>query len=331
MLPSIPQNSGTAQPPPAQGVRLAWSDVPIEARSALEQWLGSSIIAADSQPTGFSPGVAARLSTADGRRVFVKAAGPRPNPDVPAIHRREALITSLLPAAAPVPRLLWTYDDRENDWVVLVFEQVDGQHPAQPWRADELKRVMNTLARLADVLTPSPLPPGTVGSAREEFSTRLCGWRYLIGDQTSCIRLDNWSSRHLEGLAQLEANAPAAVEGDTLLHFDVRADNLLLTPDRVWIVDWPLACVGAAWVDAVFFAPSVAMQGGPSPEDLIASHPAIRNAEPASITAAVAATAGFFTQKALLPPPPGLPTVRAFQAAQGSVARQWLAQRTGWD
>jgi hypothetical protein len=25
------------------------------------------------------------------------------------------------------------------------------------------------------------------------------------------------------------------------------------------------------------------------------------------------------------PPPPGIPTVRAFQAAQGAIARQWLA------
>jgi hypothetical protein len=110
----------------------------------------------------------------------------------------------------------------------------------------------------------------------------------------------------------------------------VRADNILLTDDRVWFVDWPHACVGAAWVDVVCFAPSVAMQGGPTPEEVIARHPACRTAEPAEITATVAALAGYFTHRALQPPPPGLPTVRAFQAAQGVVARRWLAQRTGW-
>jgi hypothetical protein len=31
----------------------------------------------------------------------------------------------------------------------------------------------------------------------------------------------------------------------------------------------------------------------------------------------------------VLTPPPGLPTVRAFQAAQGEVTRRWLAQRAG--
>jgi len=39
----------------------------------------------------------------------------------------------------------------------------------------------------------------------------------------------------------------------------------------------------------------------------------------------VAAVAGFFTSRALQPPPPGLPTVRAFQAAQGEVTRRWVA------
>ena len=71
------------------------------------------------------------------------------------------------------------------------------------------------------------------------------------------------------------------------------------------------------------------MQGGPPPEQVVARHPAARSAEPASITAAVAAIAGYFTHRALQPPPPGLPTLREFQAAQGKVARAWLAQRTG--
>ena len=135
--------------------------------------------------------------------------------------------------------------------------------------------------------------------------------------------------RHLERLAALETGAVAAVAGDTLLHFDTRADNLILAPDRVYVVDWPQACVGAAWVDLTGLAPSVAMQGGPQPEELLAGYPA-RSAPADAVTAVVAAIAGYFTWGALQPPPPGLPTLRAFQAAQGVAARAWLAQRTGW-
>src|SRR5262249_50391011 len=119
-------------------------------------------------------------------------------------------------------------------------------------------------------------------------------------------------------LAELEARAPDAVAGDTLLHFDLRADNILLGADYVWFVDWPHACVGAAWLDMVTFAPSIRMQGGPPPEDVIERHPAYRAADPAYVTAAIAAVAGFFIRGSLQPPPPGLPTLRAFQAARAS-------------
>ena len=111
---------------------------------------------------------------------------------------------------------------------------------------------------------------------------------------------------------------------ETLLHFDLRADNLLLTPERVWFVDWPHAAIGAGWVDAIAFAPSVTMQGGPPPEQILRR---VAPDAPPSATAAIASVAGFFTHQSVQPPPPGLPTLRPFQAAQAEIARTWLATR----
>jgi thiamine kinase-like enzyme len=128
----------------------------------------------------------------------------------------------------------------------------------------------------------------------------------------------------------LEARAPDAVNGETLLHFDVRADNILMDDERVWFVDWPHACTGAAWFDVVGMAPSVAMQGGPPAQEVFARYPGAAAVDENALTQAVAALAGYFTYQALQPPPPGIPTVRAFQAAQGRIAREWLAHRTGW-
>ena len=277
------------------------------------------------QPGGFSPGPAVRVQTADGRRVFVKAVGPELNPDSPGIFRQEARIVAGLPATAPVPRLLWVYDEGEDGWIMLVFEDVEGWNPAQPWRPDDLDRVLDALRSLSASLTPSPID---AAPASDMFASIICGWQLLREEPSG--QLDEWSARHLPDLAALEAMAVEAVRGDTLLHFDIRADNLLLTPTRVFVVDWPSACIGAAWVDLVLFAPSVAMQGGPQPEELLRRHPAAENADPDRVTAAVAALAGYLTQRALLPLPPGLPTLRAFQAAQGVVTRRWLARRTGW-
>ena len=123
--------------------------------------------------------------------------------------------------------------------------------------------------------------------------------------------------------------ATYALKGETLLHTDLRADNILLTPERTWFVDWPHASIGPAWLDVVALAPSVTMQGGPPPEEVIARHYACRGGDGDAITAAVVSIAGYFTRQALQPPPPGIPTVRAFQAAQGVVARRWVAERLG--
>ncbi len=318
-----------SRPPDAAGLRFGWSEVPGRVRAAVEDRLGSPVVSAASQSAGFSPGVAARLRTEDGRRYFAKAAGPEPNPLTPAAHRREAKVAAALPKEAPVPRLLVSHDEGEDGWIVFVFEDVEGRNPAVPWRSGELDQTLDTLAFLSELLTPSPLPPGLVGVVSDWEV--ICGWHWRKLAEERPAHLDAWSARHLDTLAGLEAEAPAAATGNTLLHLDLRADNLLLTPDgRILVVDWPHARVGAPWVDTVFFAPSVAMQGGPRPEALVAQHPHVRNVDPEAITAVVAAVAGFFIREGLQPEPPGLPTLRPFQVSQGEVARDWLARRTGW-
>ena len=91
------------------------------------------------------------------------------------------------------------------------------------------------------------------------------------------------------------------------------------------VVDWPHACRGAAFVDLVCFAPSVAMQGGPGPAELLARSRAGRDANRESLSAVVCALAGYFTEHSLRPPPPRSPAVREVQTAQGEVTRDWLA------
>ncbi len=116
-------------------------------------------------------------------------------------------------------------------------------------------------------------------------------------------RLDSWCRQNLDGLAELEAEAPLLAEGNTLLHFDIRADNLLIAGDRVYLVDWPWARLGPAWIDWVGMAPSVAMQGGPEPEDFLRrfdlSHVSRR-----AVDAVICALAGYFVVRALEPAPP---------------------------
>lgn len=315
-------------PAASGGGRVAWETLPEHVRAAVEAWLGSPVVAATTQPGGFSPGVASRLVAADGRRVFVKVVCATPNRDSPRFHRREIRIAGALPTSAPVPRLLWSLDEGGDGWVVLVFEDVEGQHPTLPWLPDELGRVLAAMEALSESLTPSPVPEEVADSVVSWLNRHGRGWNRLLEDPLP--GLDEWTLRHMLDLAKLEGKAPDAARGRTLLHFDTRADNLLLTSDRVYVVDWPHARLGQPWVDLVLFAPSVAMQGGPDPEELLSRHAAAGAADPEAISAVIAAVAGYFTNQSLQPPAPGIPGVRQFQAAQGAVARRWLADRTGW-
>jgi hypothetical protein len=311
--------------PPAAGVRVAFEAVPARVRSAVEQVCGSPVVEARTQAGGFSPGVAARVSCADESRHFVKAVSAEVNRRSVEIHRQErdvltALEPVILASDLPIPRLRGSVD--LDSWVALILDDVDGRHPAEPWKPGDLGRVAAALDRLAVALTPAPIAVPAVG---EKYARAFTGWRRLAQSGRS-DGLDPWTRARLDDLAALESTWEAHTVGDTLLHTDVRADNILLTGDDVVIVDWPHACRGAAFVDHVFFAPSVAMQGGPELTDLLALSVVGRSADPRQVAASLCALGGYFTYQSLQPAPAGLPTVRAFQAAQGEVTRRWLAQ-----
>jgi aminoglycoside phosphotransferase (APT) family kinase protein len=314
--------------PAAEGVRIGWEEVPGPVREAIEGVCGARVVEARTQAGGFSPGLAARVRCEDGTRFFVKAASARANPDTPGLHRHESRVLAALEPLIvsrhlPIPRLCGAVD--RPPWMVLILEDVAGRQPALPWLAAELAQVVAVLDLLADALTPAPAVLPTV---RKRLGGEFTGWRTLAGSPGSPGRdgLDPWSRRHLDRLADLETTWGEHAAGDTLLHADIRADNLLLASRGPVVVDWPWACRGAAFADLVLFAPSVAMQGGPPPADLIASSRSCRAVSRESLAALVCALAGYLTERSMRPPPPGLPTVRVFQAAQATIARRWLAE-----
>jgi len=308
-----------------QGVRVEWGEVAAHVRDEVASALGSPVVQAQNQPGGFSPGVAARCQLADGRRYFIKAVSSDQNPDSPGIHRREARTTAALPRALPVPSLLHVVDD--GHWVVLVFEEIDGRAPSLPWSIPELRAAFAALDELAEATTPCPIPG--LPSFGELQASTFNGYRTLeAGDGSALERIDAWSRRHLTRLAELEAGWAAAAHGASLLHADLRADNLLVRPDGTFVVvDWPNACVGAAWVDKLCMLPSVGLDGGPTPivvEDVLEPFAGI---DADAVNHVLVAVAGYFTYQGIQSDPPGLPTVRAFQRSQGELARAWLAHR----
>lgn len=305
----------------ATGVRIDWTDLPSIVRVGIENVLGDQVISAVSQPGGFSPGTADRIVTAGGTRAFVKAVHPRLNASAPDLHRREARIAAAMPEDVPAPRFIGAYDDGE--WIAVVLEDVEGRHPATPWVKDELDAVLTTLKDLARTLTPPPM--ADVPTAGAAFEDNLRSWERVAADPPA--DLDPWVKRRLPWLIGASATGIDAIAGDTGVHLDIRADNLLIRPDgRVVVIDWPWLCRGAAWLDSALLMINVQLYRGHDIDSGLEQIARDFGADIDAVRGVLVGMAGFFVDGARRPVP-GLPTVADWRRVQGDALISWLA---GW-
>ena len=309
------------------GSRLSWADLPRSVRARIAELHGAEVVTESAATSGFSPGYAALLGMGDGTEVFVKAVSPEQNPDSPDLARAEIRAASLVPAGVDAPPLLWSHDD--GAWVMLGFAAVEGSAPEYPWRPEELTRVLGALTTLAEAGTPGPTGLQRLADA---VAPMMTGWARLAGDGPALDRAADavgphreWMVAHLDDLVAWAGDGPAAATGDSLVHGDLRADNVMLSPEHVWLIDWPHAATGGArWYDLLAMLPSVAMQGGGDSADHFWSHPNAQDADPDAVRAVLAGLAGFFVHGSVQPAPPGIANLRAFQIAQGHTALEWL-------
>jgi aminoglycoside phosphotransferase (APT) family kinase protein len=304
----------------AAAVRPRWGELPPALRASIERRLGSAVTSSVEQNGGFTHGAATRLLLADDSRAFAKA---MPADDALAgMYREEAACAARLPARVPAPRFRFSLE--EAGWIALVFDDVEGRHPDLAEPAD-LLAVLLTLERLAETLTPSPLPDAL--PVAQSLAPLLNGWRTYAAGNTPAD-LDAWSLRNLDRLGRLEAEWVEASAGNTLLHADLRPDNMVLArTGRIFVVDWACTCIGAAWVDLVVLLGSVA---GVDAEAIVSTHPLTRDVDPLAIDAFVCALLGCWEKECREPEVPTSPQLRRFQARNAGVTRAWLARRTGW-
>lgn len=299
--------------------RPTWPELPASVRVRIEERLEEPVISWTSHDTGYSPGPALTLVTATGR-VFVKAADVTAHPVSATLHRREAAVARALPDDLPMPSLSWILDD--DDWVVVAFEAVEGHTPQVPWVEEDVRAVARLVDALAGVDAPELLPLQADGS--------FTGWEKLAaGEQAGLDSYDPWVRENLGRLARIEPTWTAAVAGTRLIHGDLRGDNVLVRDGQALAIDWPYASRGAAFCDLVGWLPSLRIEGGPEPEQMLQSTAVGRAAGPEAVTAYLVAVTGYFVHESLLPDPPGIPHVREFQRAQGEVCISWLRERLG--
>ena len=209
--------------------------------------------------------------------------------------------------------------------MALILTDVEGSHPHVPWHSGELALVLDALLRLA--LTPVPQALGHLPKLAQEMGDAFSGWARIRADPPkSC---DPWILGNLDTLERLADLGLKDLGGDSLVHTDVRADNILITGDNgAVLVDWPWACVGSGWFDALTVLVNVrAFDSAFDVDSVLQSHPVFAAASANGVDGFLSGLGAYFIDIARRPAPLGLPTVRAFQQQQGDAVMGWLRQR----
>jgi hypothetical protein len=195
----------------------------------------------------------------------------------------------------------------------LLVEDLSDAHWPPPWHPGQVDRVLETL----DLVAATPCPEWATPVGELDI---FDGWSRIAADPDPFLALGlvsgRWLDRALSDL--LAAQAPDELAGSSLLHLDVRSDNVSLRDDRALLVDWNHVTRGNPLFDVAAWLPSLASEGGLQPEDV---------SQDAGVFAA--ALAGYFCSRASMPTIPDAPLVRRAQLEQALTALPWAARWLG--
>jgi hypothetical protein len=257
------------------------------------------------RPAG--PSGARWIVAANDRSAFVKVGA---NENMARWFREEHANYLALGSCPFLPTLLGFSDDEERP--VLALEDLSRADWPPPWQADGPDRVMATAALVHAVEPPVHLP--------RLANDHAVDWRSVADDPNPFLRLGlcsgAWLKRALPVL--IDAADDASIEGDSLLHMDIRSDNLCFLDERTYLVDWNLASIGNPDVDIAFWLPSLQSEGGPAAEEVMRVTPELASW-----------VASYFCVRAGRPEIREAPHVRALQLAQSRTALPWAARLLG--
>jgi Ser/Thr protein kinase RdoA (MazF antagonist) len=202
--------------------------------------------------------------------------------------------------------------DDDGDRPTLALEDLSAADWPPPWSDRRVVGVLDALAAIHATPPPAHLTPFDLDGG--------ASWQAVGADPGPFLALGLCSAPWLTAAlpALLAAAEAAPLSGASLVHLDIRSDNLCFRDGRAVVLDWNHATIANAALDVAFWLPSLESEGGPPPESILPNEPGL-----------AAWVAGFFCAHAGLPFLPDAPHVRALQLAQARTALPWAARALG--
>ncbi|MES2462207.1 MAG: phosphotransferase [Armatimonadota bacterium] len=237
--------------------------LPARLRQTLEDRLGEKVIRAEPIGGGYTPARRLRVTLEKGGTVFVKAAT---TDRTAGWLRIEAQVYDALDGAPYMAqRIAW----HDGDEIFLVLEDLSDAHWPPPWNSAQIDSIRTALSQVAASRSRITFPLTRVADDRAGFAS----WCRVAEEPESFLSLglcsNAWLQTALPTLIAAESAAP--LEGDDLLHLDIRSDNVCFRPgtgDAV-LVDWNWICLGNRDLDIAGWLSSLHSEGGPAPETIL--------------------------------------------------------------
>lgn len=276
----------------------------------VERMAGKRIAQRRKPSGGYSTATREIITFDDGSSAFIKAGRNIPNSALATWIRREHRVYQTLTGDF-LARLLAFDDDGVEP--ILMLEDLSHAHWPPPWQTPHIDAVLAALKQVA--------PQDFEGVRPMRYATQLIhSWQVVADDPGPFLSLglasEAWLNAALPTL--LNVDGESAIDGDALLHLDVRSDNLCLLPNRTVLLDWNWVSTGNANFDIACWLPSLHAEGGPPPETILPNAPEF-----------AAILSGYFAECAGKPPISQAPHVRAVQLQQLKTALPWAVRALG--
>ncbi|MEX5712748.1 phosphotransferase [Parafrankia sp. FMc6] len=200
--------------------------------------------------------------------------------------------------------------DADDRWLIVGFEYLPGRPADLTPGSVDLAVVGRTLDRIG------ALPAPGIRGLHERWT--VPDWWSRVRDAAPAVAA-GWDVERMDRWAAL---APAAVEGDRLVHTDLHADQFIIGTDgTVHVIDWSFPGAAGPWVDMAFMVIRLVDAGhSPAAAEAWAAERPSWTSNGDALTAFAAFVAGLWTYRAVTDGADG-PWVQA--------ARDYAAWRVG--